>query len=186
MQKYLKLAMLFLFLTIAFAGGCRKADNPSAPSTAQERVPTAAGKKYLLPQEPSGSKSVLNARKDAKDGEDIVLVGRIGGDAKPWVEGRASFWIVDTSLKSCKETEDDNCPTPWDYCCIPRNELTAAMATVKIVDETGQTIPTDARELLGVKELQTIVVRGRARRDESGNLIVLASGIFLRPDGNKQ
>jgi hypothetical protein len=39
----------------------------------------------------------------------------------------------------------------------------------------------DARELLGVKELQTVVVKGKAKRDEQGNLTVLASGVYPRP-----
>jgi len=77
---------------------------------------------------------VIAARKEAKDGDAIVLAGRIGGSMKPWVEGRATFWIVDASL-SCKEADGTECP---EYCEIPRDELVAAMATVKVVDEHGQ------------------------------------------------
>jgi hypothetical protein len=55
------------------------------------------------------------------------------------------------------------------------------MATIKFVDDQGQTIATDARDLLGVKELQRVTVRGRAKRDEAGNLTVLASGIHIQP-----
>ena len=40
----------------------------------------------------------------------------------------------------------------------------------------------DARKLLGVKELQTVVVRGRAKRDEAGNVIVLADGLHVRSE----
>ncbi len=59
------------------------------------------------------------------------------------------------------------------------------MATVKIADEQGKALPVGARELLGVKELDTVVVRGRAKRDEQGNLTVLAEGIFRRPQAAK-
>ena len=52
---------------------------------------------------------------------------------------------------------------------------------VKFVDENGKSVETDARELLGVKELQTVVVTGKAQRDDAGNLTVLASGLFVRP-----
>jgi hypothetical protein len=55
------------------------------------------------------------------------------------------------------------------------------MATVKVVDGEGQTIATDARKLLGVKESQMIVARGKARRDGQGNLTVLADHVYLRP-----
>ncbi len=51
---------------------------------------------------------------------------------------------------------------------------------VKVVDDGGKTVATDARKLLGLKELQTVVVRGRAKRDEAGNVTVLADGIFVR------
>jgi hypothetical protein len=143
--------------------------------------PSAEGSRYLLASEPAGARGVADTRKEAKDGEAIVVVGCIGGDEHPWVEGRATFQIIDTSLKSCKDVEGDNCPTPWDYCCTPREELLAMLATVKVVDEQGQPVATDARQLLGLKELQTIVVRGKAKRDDKGNLTILADALFIRP-----
>lgn len=38
----------------------------------------------------------------------------------------------------------------------------------------------DARELLKIKELSTVVVKGKARRDDAGNLTVLATGIHVK------
>ena len=38
----------------------------------------------------------------------------------------------------------------------------------------------DAGELLSVKELSTVVVKGKAQRDDSGNLTVLASGVYVK------
>ncbi|MDP6554629.1 MAG: hypothetical protein QGF59_06925 [Pirellulaceae bacterium] len=38
----------------------------------------------------------------------------------------------------------------------------------------------DARELLKVKELSTVVVKGKAQRDDAGNLTVVASGVFMK------
>lgn len=83
------------------------------------------------------------------------------------------------ALKPCNEKDDDACPTPWDYCCDV-DDLPANKAMVKVVDGSGNTVATDARKLLGLKELQTVVVRGRAKGDEAGNLTVLADGIFVR------
>ena len=37
-----------------------------------------------------------------------------------------------------------------------------------------------AKELLDVKELSTVVVRGKAQRDDTGNLTVLASGVYVK------
>ena len=38
----------------------------------------------------------------------------------------------------------------------------------------------DARELLNVKEMSTVVVKGKAQRDEAGNLTILASGVYVK------
>ncbi len=168
-------------LAMLLVAGCNGSDAPVASNAAGER--SAAGDRFLLAEEPAGAKGVTQVRQDAKDGDAIVVVGRIGGDVKPWVDGRAAFWIVDPSLRACGEGGDeDNCKTPWDYCCTPKEELAKAMATIKFVDEAGHTIATDSREFLGLKELQTVVVRGTAKRDADGNLTVIATGVYRRPE----
>jgi hypothetical protein len=186
MNRFVKWVAAVPFLAVCLVAGCSHKDAAAEPSAEKEKPQLADAKeKYLLAGEPAGAKGVIQARNDARDGEEVVVVGRIGGDAKPWVDGRASFWIVDTSVKSCKETEDDNCPTPWDFCCTPKEDLVKAMATVKVVDEQGRTVQKDARALLGVKELQTVVIRAQAKRDENGNLTLLAAGVYARPEGKK-
>ena len=180
-MKHLLLILVVVALNL-LQSGCAKTDAPSPPGTQA----AAADGKYLLPEEPAGAQGVIAAKKEAKDGQDVVVVGRIGGSAKPWVEGRATFWIVDPSFKPCNETEDDACPTPWDYCCDDPDALRKGMATVKVVDDRGQAVPTDARQLLRLKELQTVVVRGQAKRDEQGNLTILASDLYVRPDAAKK
>jgi hypothetical protein len=60
------------------------------------------------------------------------------------------------------------------------DNLPANKAMVKVVDASGKPVAMDARKLLGLKELQTVVVRGQAQRDEAGNLTVLADGLFVR------
>lgn len=139
-------------------------------------TPSAEGKAFLLAAEPAEPKGVKQTRDGSKDADEITVVGRIGGDAKPWVEDQAAFMLVDLSLNYC--ADEEGCPTPWDYCCSP--DLAENKAMVKIVDAGGKTVTTDARKLLGVKELQTVVVHGKAKRDEAGNLTVLADGIFVR------
>jgi hypothetical protein len=132
-----------------------------------------------LTSEPREAQDVIQARQQATDKTEIVVVGRIGGGVNPWVDGRAAFTIVDPSLKACSDIPGDSCPTPWDYCC-QTSQLPKSTAVVKVVDEAGNLIKTDARKLLKVKELQTVIVRGTAQRDEAGNLTVLASGIYVR------
>jgi hypothetical protein len=61
------------------------------------------------------------------------------------------------------------------------DRLAESKATIKFVDEAGDTLATDARELLGVKELQHVTIRGQAKRDDAGNLTVLAKAIYVKP-----
>jgi len=151
--------------------GC--SGQPESPSDA------SGGSEYLLSAEPSGAKEVLQAISDAVDNEEVVVVGRIGGEVNPWVEGLAAFSIVDRKLKACSDIEGDNCPTPWDYCC--ETDLGKSMTLVEIVDGNGNTVKADARQLLKLKELQTVVVKGMAARDEANNLTVLATGVYVMP-----
>lgn len=153
-------------LVSIFLSGCAK-----SPSTA----PTADSS-LLLKSKPANALNVAQAKKEVKDEQEIVLVGRIGGEEKPFVDGVAAFSIVDLSLKAC--APEEGCPTPWDYCCST-DKLPENKALVKVVDASGKTITSSAKQLLGAKELSIVTVQGRASRDEAGNLTVLASGVFV-------
>lgn len=157
------------------AAGC----GPQADDAAQKGAPSIDGSALLLRAEPEGALDVIQVRESAADGDQVVVVGRIGGSAHPWVDGRAAFSIVDRSLKACSDVEGDNCPQPWDYCC-ETDKLPGATALIQIVDEAGNLIESGAKELLNLKELQTVVVSGQAQRDEAGNLTVLARSVFVR------
>ena len=129
-----------------------------------------------LSQEPVGALEVLDARDEAKDGETIVIVGRLGGGLKPWIDGRAAFLLVDTRiLPSCDEGE--KCAADCPDCA---KEMLAASTMVKFLGNDGKVLPVDARELLGVPEESTVVVRGIASRDAAGTLTVAADGVFVR------
>jgi hypothetical protein len=58
--------------------------------------------------------------------------------------------------------------------------MTEASTMVKFLGADGKVLATDARQLLGVKELETVVIRGTANRDKSGNVSIAANGIFIR------
>jgi len=178
MKRFLLLPLASCLFPMA---GCTE-DKPISSASEQadpSSAPAVDGSKYILTAEPEGAGDVIKVREDAEDGEEIVIVGRIGGSVNPWIEGRAAFSIVDGSLKACSDIEGDSCPVPWDYCC-ETPKLPTATALVKIVDEGGDLVKADARELLPVKELSTVVVKGKAKRDDAGNLTVLASGVFVK------
>ncbi|MGC1273768.1 MAG: hypothetical protein WBC44_08685 [Planctomycetaceae bacterium] len=172
-------ALAFSGLAAGLLAGCGSGDTAS-PTVASV---APVGKAYLLASEPAGGKDVVAARETAKDGEEVTVVGRIGGDTTPWVEGLAAFKIVDPAAKACSDIPGDGCPTPWDYCC--EEGLGEKTALVKVVGADGKPVGTDARQLLGVKELQTVVVTGKAKRDDAGNLTILAEKVYVRPGGDK-
>ena len=136
------------------------------------------GSRYQLTSEPTGAIQVLELRSTAVDEDAVVVVGRIGG-AQPWVEGLSAFTLVDSSLPACNEIAGDDCKTPWDYCCEP--ELATKQTLIKVVNQQGQPLEVGAQELLQLKELQTVVVQGKVKLDASGNMSILASGVYIRP-----
>jgi hypothetical protein len=135
---------------------------------------------YVLKERPEGAADVVALRENAGDQADVLVVGRIGGKVDPWVRGVGAFLLVDRSLPACNEISGDSCPTPWDYCCEPN--LSKSMVLVTFVDEAGRPIRKSARELLPVKELDTVIIEGKAKRDEAGNVSVQASRIFVEPE----
>ncbi len=172
MHTLLKRCSLVLALAVIAAGCGRVSNTPAGGST--EGAAAAAGSSYRLSNEPAGAKDVKLARSSAKNDEEVVVVGRIGDDGSPWIDGMAAFTIVDLSLEPCT---DGACGNPF----CEADGLPNSKAMVKVVDGQGQIVATESRQLLGVKELQTVVVRGKAKRDEAGNLTILASGVFVRP-----
>jgi hypothetical protein len=151
-------------------------------SLAAAPAPTV-DKNYLLEEEPEDAAEVIATRKDSKDQQEIVVVGRIGGRVNPWVKGMAAFSIVDRTLTPCNEIEGDTCKTPWDYCCEPN--LSKATLLVMVTDKNGKTVKKDARQLLGVKELDTVTLIGKLKRDKAGNVSVLASKLYVAQPKDK-
>lgn len=167
MNRFAELAALAAISMTLFSGCAGSSAQPS-PSGPKPNV--------HLSQEPAGAIEVLDARDEAKDGEPIVIVGRLGGGLKPWIDGRAAFLLVDTRiLPSCSDGE--KCEAGCPDCA---KEMLAASTMVKFLGEDGKVLPVDARELLGVPEESTVVVRGLASRDAAGTLTVAADGVFVR------
>ena len=156
------------------AVGCGAPDGDVAVDATAATAQNAA---YLAPSEPEGAQGVGEVKETAEDGDEVTVVGLIGGDAAPFVDGLAAFTIVDPKVPYC--AADEGCPTPWDYCC-QQDKVPANSATVKLVDADGTLVPQTARDLLGVEELAEVVVRGTAEKDDAGNLTVLAQRVFVR------
>jgi hypothetical protein len=176
MSNWNVMVLIAVFSTIGMLG-CGNAQSPPPVSK------SAPAGEFIVQSEPQGAMAVGDARRSVKDAEEVVLVGRIGGSAEPFVDGIAAFTLVDLKVPHCSAAE--GCPTPWDYCC-EQNQVKDNIATIKIVDAAGTPVPNDARELLGVKELTTVVVRGKAKRDANGNLALLADQVYVKERSPKE
>ena len=156
-----------------FSAGCG-ASSAESSAIGSDSMAKIDGEKYLLSEEPEGAIGVIRARQKASNNDELVVVGRIGGGVAPWIDGRAAFVLVDPSSGL---TADDACD---EQCNCHAEELADATTVVKVVDAQGRVLAVDARKLLGLKELEMVVVKGRAQRDQAGNLSLLASGIYIR------
>lgn len=173
----LRLSISFASLVFTAFAGCGGSGTPL--STTSQSAHAIDSSKYALSEEPDGAIGVIAARKTGQDGEPIVVVGRIGGAANPWIEGRAAFVLLDASMMLVANGTDSTAgEICLDDCCA---EGRAASTTlVKVVDENGQVLPVDARQLFQVAANDMVVVHGKVNKDESGNFVVLADGVHVR------
>ena len=168
---------LLAVASLPFAAGCGKGSDLTA-TAAHATVVNIDGSQFLLSEEPDGAVGVITARESAEDGKPLVMVGRIGGAANPWIDGRAAFTLLDASMTVVAEGEMAEGAVCTGDCCA--TERLACTAVVKVVDGDGQLIAIDSRQLLGVKEADMVVVEGKAQKDKAGNFVMLASRVYLR------
>jgi hypothetical protein len=200
MRNTSRAALLAAVLTISglvLCGvvGCESGDRrspgrvPGGEKFSEEKY---SGEKYRLASEPTAAQSIVEARgalEGQSSAQDVVLVGRIDGLSQPtWDPQRAAFMLADLSLKAKADSGDEahdetpkhdaeNCP----FCKAKTKKELAGLAMVEVVDEQGTVPKVDARELLGLKDGQVVVVRGQGQVDDLGNMVVRASGLFVRP-----
>ncbi len=166
MARELRLALgLLLVGSLVSCGGSDDGTKPkkgagvAIPETAWSATPLA------------DAKAAGAVRREVKDGESVVARGRV----KDFVDGRAVFTLIDMSLKSCEEMEGDNCPTPWDYCCVEPNVIAENTVTVEFQDASGRPLKTDAKGFHGLDHLQVVLVEGKARKSADGNVTIAAT-----------
>ena len=164
---------LIALLPLAACGG-EPAPQPAASATA---LPEG-----LVVRGPAQGTHVAAAKASARQGEEIVVVGRIGGSESPFVDGRAVFTIVDPALVACSDMDDpDHCKTPWDYCCEDRAKMRAGTATVEVAGADGKPLALTLRGSAGLEPLATVAVTGTVvERNEAGLFVVRARRIEVR------
>jgi len=147
-------------------------------STAVQVSTVPATTTWVLTSAPVGAQSVTEAKASAKEGEQIVLRGRIGGRKTPLTEGSPVFTMMDLAIPHCGENPDDACRTPWDYCCETPDTITTNSATVQIMDAHGQPI-TESPAAEGLSALDEVIVVGTVAPRPSENVLTIrATGIY--------
>ena len=154
---------------------CTKESTPSASApSASTANPQAA---WLVPTMPEGAVDVAELKRTAKEGDAVVIRGRIGGATKPIAPDIAVFTIVDPAVPSCADAADDHCPTPWDYCCETPESMARSTATIQILDATGAPLAGDVQQS-GLAPLDTVIIVGTVGpRPDPKVLTIRATGV---------
>jgi len=164
------------------AGGCEKKQDaaPGAGASPGSSAATGLPSGLFLASAPESAQEVKSAKAAVKQGERVVMRGRIGGSVEPFAEGRAIFTLMDSALPACSDNPDDHCTTPWDYCCETRKDILAHAATVRVSDAEGRPLRVSLKGVSGLTELAEVVVVGTVtERDDAGNFVVDASGLYV-------
>lgn len=110
---------------------------------------------------------------------DVVVHGRIGGRVEPFVPGVAMFLLADAEMKTCDELHEDKCPTPWDYCCEPRDSLKAKIATVQIIGDDGKPLRIELAGEHGLEPSAHVTIAGEVAQRDGGSLVINARKIHV-------
>ncbi|MHC4776225.1 MAG: hypothetical protein ACYTBR_13305, partial [Planctomycetota bacterium] len=113
------LAPLLLSLTTALAG-CGGSSTPDDDASAQTG---SVATSWLLADMPAGAVPVVQAKQTAREGDQVVVRGRIGGRSDPMSRDVAVFVMMDPVLPSCRD-RGGPCKKPWDYCCETPETIT--------------------------------------------------------------
>ncbi len=158
-------------LTALMACGQSEEAKP-APSDAGAGHPLDS---FYLEAAPAETVEVA-ALRSMQNGASVSVRGDIQ-DFAP-VQGKAVLSLYDHALPSCDENPDDQCQTPWDFCCVPDDEIAKASATVEFRQD-GQLVAADLKGFHGITYLTDVVVTGTLQLDDAGNARIAATGIHV-------
>ena len=162
--------LLWTFLMVITLGGC--GDSTTAPGA-------PADISWLLAEMPADAVPVAEARRTAREGDEVVVRGRIGGRREPMTAGRAVFVMIDPAIPHC---ELGRCKAPWDYCCETPDSIATNSATVKLVDVGARLISVDLGEY-AIKPLDEVIVVGTVGPRPNENVFVIHATKLYRVSG---
>lgn len=134
----------------------------------------------FMSERPASVSDIAEVRKTAKVGDRVAVRGRIGGSKSPFVAGRAVFLLMDVNVPNCIENHNPGCPTPWDFCCAPREQRLAGAATVQVVGTNGLPLKAALEGEGGLSPLRQVVVEGNVLQTADG-LVIGATTLYVPP-----
>ena len=177
-------AVWMVGLVVAVGGCDRSASEPAGePATGRPSPAAVLPADLFLADAPPDAQAVVAVKTEAEPDSEVVVQGRIGGRADPFVAGRAVFLLTDVRLPTCAQREGDTCRQPWDYCCEPAEKILAHTMTVQVVDATGKPLEANLRGAGGLEPMARVVVKGKVSRREAGGVFVVdAHGIHVKAE----
>ncbi|MCP4707827.1 MAG: hypothetical protein GY869_04315 [Planctomycetes bacterium] len=178
-----KLSLLGLLVIVVFTittmvgcgGGSEEADT-ATPVSGAASLPAG----LLLTASPGEATPIEQCRASVKPDDEVIVRVVVGGEVDVFVEDRALVKVIDAGIENPCLVPGHDCPTPWDYCCTPVDQLMPHRAAIKIVDANGKTLPVDLKKSGHFKEMDTLVIKGLvATGSDENNLVINAQGIFV-------
>ena len=162
---------LLAFALLIVAGCSESNSNPINNQTQNSTQNEMAS--WVLTSEPQGAVSVTEAKSIAKEGDEIVIRGRIGGRPNPMDAASPVFTIVDLELEYCGQNTSDGCTSPWDYCCETPDTISTNSATIQVVSDDTVDLTSE------LEPLDEVILRGTVGpRTDERLLIIRANGVY--------
>jgi len=174
-----------LSATILLLAACKESKTTAIPSNNASSENKALLETVLGTAPKGEAMAIKDVKANAKPGDEVTLTGRIMGNVKPFVEGRAAFILADPSIiTACSDNPGDGCKTPWDACCDTPEDKKKAIATIQIVNPDGRVLKQGLEGTGGLAKLATVTVSGKVADGSEGDvLIVNATAIGVAVTG---
>jgi hypothetical protein len=175
-----KTLSLLLLPTLVLLGGCSREEKPptkpeagstpSNPSPGPGSTPAPSAASPLLAADLPAAVPVLEAKK-AAEGQEVVVFGRVA------VMANGVLRLVDSTLAYCGEEAMEECPEPWDYCCIDPEVVSAATLVVQAKTREGADLP---KKQMDLRLLDLIALKGKMVKNDFGALVLLSKDGWYR------
>lgn len=165
---------------------CGSADQAGKKSTEQIGVAVtevpAASTLTVLTAKPTDAIDVTVAR-TKPPGSAVTVQGRVGGRSKPFIAERSAFLLADLkAIAACDANPDDDCDTPWDYCCEPTAKIAASTCLVQVVGNDGQVATIPLNGVGGMAPGSSVVVTGSlSPQSTPESVVIIAQAVYVEP-----